>query len=66
MQTITTWEKYLLIQHSEKDFMDYWLKDETIATSYKEARNMLFQKHRIANDDLRFSVLTYNEYTSKH
>ena len=67
METITvnTWEKYLLIQHDENDFMDYWLKDETLATSYKEARNMLFSRHGIAIDDLNFSVLTQTEYKSK-
>ena len=59
-------EKYLLIQHDPHDFLDYWLRDEILATSHKDAREILFQKHEIAPDDLEYTILKASEYKSKY
>lgn len=59
-------EKYLLIQHDPYDFLDYWLRDEILATSHKEAREILFRKHEIAWDDLQYTILKASEYKSKY
>lgn len=60
-------EKYLLLKHSDDNFMDYTIEDTTHATNYPEACKELMQKHGLQPDDLRYTytVISQSNYISK-
>ena len=66
-KTFGQWEKYLLLKHSDDNFMDYTIQDDTQATNYPEACKVFMQKYGLQPDDLRYTytVISQSQYKSK-